>query len=92
MSTAFRLRQVWTIARLQLGRVFFSKRSFWVYLLAIFPAVIFFGHGLETKFRRQRWTARATTPAAMESIREGDSEDEVLRSAGKPIEDGANKR
>jgi len=37
MNTAFRLRQVWTIARLQLRRVFFSKRSFWVYLLAFFP-------------------------------------------------------
>jgi hypothetical protein len=34
VNTNFRLRQVWTIARLQLRRVFFSKRSLWVYLLA----------------------------------------------------------
>jgi hypothetical protein len=87
MNTASRARQVWTIARLQLRRVFFSKRSFWVYLLALFPAVLFFGHGLEMKIRRDRWSARAASPAALESIREGDGEEEVLKRAGTPIRD-----
>ena len=54
MSDAARLRQVWMIARLQLMRVFFSKRSFWVYLLALFPAVIFLGHCVEVKWKRER--------------------------------------
>ena len=36
MSTKVRLRQAWTIASLQLRRVFFSRRSLWVYLLAFF--------------------------------------------------------
>jgi hypothetical protein len=87
MTMALRLRQAWTIARLQLLRVFFSKRSFWVYGLALFPSVIFFGHGIEIKLRTQRWGSHATSRAVMESIREGDSEDEVLKLAGKPIQD-----
>ena len=92
MSTALRLRQVWTIARLQLGRVFFSKRSFWVYLLALFPSVIFFGHGLESKIRLKRMSSRVTASAVIESIREGDTEEEVLQRAGAPINDSTNRR
>ena len=92
MNTALRLKQVWTIARLQLLRVFFSKRSFWVYLLALFPSVIFFGHGLDVKNRRERWTSRAVSPAIIESIREGDTDEEVLKRAGKPIDDSTWNR
>jgi ABC-type transport system involved in multi-copper enzyme maturation permease subunit len=87
VSPSFRLRQVWTIARLQLRRVFFSRRSFWVYLLAIFPSVMFLGHGIEVKVRQARWASRATPVAALESIREGDSDEEVLKRAGQPIND-----
>ena len=87
MSAAQRLRQVWTIARLQLRRVFFSRRSFWVYGLALFPAVIFMGHGLETKIRGNRWESQSTPVAALETIRLGDSDEEVLKSAGQPIND-----
>jgi hypothetical protein len=92
MNAALRLRQVWTIARLQLGRVFFSKRSFWVYLLAIFPSVIFFGHGLDSKIRLKRMSSHVTAPAIIEAIREGDTEDEVLKRAGDPINDSSNRR
>jgi ABC-type transport system involved in multi-copper enzyme maturation permease subunit len=87
MTLSLRARQTWTIARLQLGRVFFSRRSFWVYLLAIFPAVIFTAHGVETKLRAARWLRNATTPAAMESVREGDTGEDVLKRAGAPIND-----
>jgi len=89
---ALRLRQVWTIARLQLTRVFFSKRSFWVYLLALFPSVIFFGHGIETKIRRERYASRAISPAILEAIREGDTDEEVIKRAGKPVEDSTWNR
>jgi len=93
MNAAFRLRQVGTIARLQLRRVFFSKRSFWVYLLALFPSVIFIGHGIDVKIRRERWGPRATSLAAIESIHEGDNEEDVLKRAGQPIDDStANRR
>jgi hypothetical protein len=87
VTTEFRLRQAWTIARLELRRVFFSKRSFWVYGLAVFPAVILFGHALEVKLRRARWESRATPAAVLESIQTGDTDEDVLKRAGEPIAD-----
>ena len=87
MNNAIRMRQVWTIARLQLTRVFFSKRSFWVYLLALFPSVIFLGHGVEVKWKRERWGAQKTESGILQSIRRGDTDGEVLQKAGMPITD-----
>ena len=87
MTNAARMQQVWTIARLQLTRVFFSKRSFWVYLLAFFPAVIFFAHGVEVKFKRERYSGRVTPASVFDSIRPGDSEGDVLRQAPSPVSD-----
>jgi ABC-type transport system involved in multi-copper enzyme maturation permease subunit len=81
------LRQVWIIARLQLSRVFFSKRSFWVYLLAIFPAVIFFGHGIFVQIQRARFAAVAKPTSVLEAIRPGDTADDVLARAGEPMSD-----
>ena len=92
MNISARLRQVWTIARMQLRRAFFSRRSLWVYLLALFPAVMFFGHGLEVKIRRERWSSKISSPAALESIREGDTAEEVLKRAGPPINDDYRNR
>ena len=46
-----RARQAWTIAKIELRRVFFAKRSFWVYALALLPSLMFFGHGLDMKIR-----------------------------------------
>lgn len=87
MSLGLRLRQAWSIAALQLRRVFFSRRSAWVYLLALFPSVAFFAHGLEVTMTRNRWTEQATPPGLIESVREGDTAEEVLRRASEPISD-----
>ena len=92
MNTSFRARQVWTIARMQLRRVFFSRRSFWVYLLALFPSIMFLGHGIEVKLRQAGWASRATPAAVLESIREGDNEEDVLKRAGEPIDDATYRR
>ena len=59
-----RAAQAWTIARIELRRAFFAKRSFWVYGLALLPAVIFFGHGLEATFRGERLSVNGITPPA----------------------------
>jgi len=94
MNAAFRIRQTWVIARLHLGRVFFSRRSFWVYLLAMFPAVVFLAHGIQMKVQH-RWTPSRVTPVALlESISIGAGENEVIEKAGTPIKDGSfqNKR
>ena len=82
------LAQAWTIARIELRRAFFSKRAFWVYGLALFPAVIFFGHGIEVKIRSDRLAAQGITPAALvSSAREGEAVEDVLKRLGKPAGD-----
>jgi hypothetical protein len=80
--------QAWTIARIELRRAFFAKRSLWVYALALLPSVIFFGHGLEAKFRSDRLARRGVTAAALiDSAREGEPADEVMKRLGKPAEE-----
>jgi hypothetical protein len=79
-----RARQAWTIAKIELRRAFFAKRSLWVYALALLPAVIFFGHGLDAKFSTERMTRRGITSAALiDSVRDGESLDEVMNRLGK---------
>ena len=83
-----RVRQAATIARIELRRAFFAKRSLWVWGLALLPSIIFFGHGLDAKFRSE-WLARrgVTAPAAMDSVRDGASLDQVKGRLGEPAEE-----
>jgi hypothetical protein len=88
MTFRGRAGQAWTIAKIELRRVFFARRSFWVYGLALLPSLIFFGHGLEAKFRGERLARRGlTTPALMDSIRDGEAAEIVKKRLGKPAED-----
>jgi hypothetical protein len=88
-----RARQAWTIAKIELRRVFFAKRSFWVYGLALLPSVIFFGHGLDEKFRSQRLARNGLISAAlMDSVGDGESADEVKKRLGKPAEEHTGTR
>lgn len=84
-----RLRQAWTIAGLQLRRVFFSRRSFWVYLLALFPAFAFVIHGIEVKLTRGEWSDRVTPAAILDTVREGDTAEAVLQRTGEPLRDSS---
>jgi hypothetical protein len=86
-SRSFRSRasQAWTIAKIELRRAFFAKRSLCVYALALLPAVIFFGHGLDAKLRSDRLARGGViTPALMDSTRVGETVDEVKTRLGKP--------
>jgi ABC-type transport system involved in multi-copper enzyme maturation permease subunit len=86
-------QQIWTIARLELSRVFFSRRSFWVYLLAIFPAVIFLGHAVDARFKAQRWGGdRIASAEALNRVQSGMTDEQVLQLAGKPVTDNIRKR
>jgi len=87
MTTAERARQVWTIAKFQLGRVFFSRRSLWVYLLALFPAAVFLLHGIQIKWRQANLSDRVVSASILESIREGETDESVTGRAGEPIQD-----
>ena len=60
-----------------------------MYGLALLPSVIFFGHGLEAKFRSDRLARRGVTAAALiDSVREGETADEVKKRLGKPADEG----
>jgi hypothetical protein len=76
------------MARIELWRVFFARRSFWVYGLALLPAVIFFAHGIDVKLRSQHLARRgAIVPALMDSVQKGELADEVKKRLGKPAEE-----
>ncbi len=88
MKSDSRARQAWTIAKIELRRVFFAKRSFWVYGLALLPSVIFFGHGLDAKLRTERLARRGLiTPAMMDSVQVGEAADDMKKRLGKPAEE-----
>jgi ABC-type transport system involved in multi-copper enzyme maturation permease subunit len=88
MNVSTELRQIAVIARLELRRAFLSKRSFWVYLLALFPAVIFFGHALEVRIRQDRWSRGTTVqPAVVDGLHRGMTYSEVMKTTGTPIRD-----
>jgi hypothetical protein len=87
-SFSARARQAWTIARIELRRAFFAKRGLWVYGLALLPAIIFFGHGLDAKWRIERLARRGLTePALMNSVQKGDALEAVKARLGKPADE-----
>jgi F5/8 type C domain len=80
-----RARQVWTISKIELRRVFFARRSLWVYALALLPSVIFFGHGLDATLRRERLARRGLTTAVLiDSVQVGEQLEDVKTRLGKP--------
>ncbi len=87
MTGTSRLRQTWTIAALQLRSVFLSRRSFWVYLLALFPAAAFFIHGIDVTLTRARVSEFLTPAPLIEAVREGDEVEAVLERLGEPMRD-----
>ncbi|MDO8836641.1 MAG: discoidin domain-containing protein, partial [Vicinamibacterales bacterium] len=83
-----RARQAWTIAKIELRRAFFAKRALWVYALALLPSLIFFGHGVATKIRSERLGRQSlVAPALLDSIREGETVEDVKKRVGKPAEE-----
>ena len=83
-----RARQAWTIASVELRRVFFARRGLWVYALALLPALVFFGHGLDAKLRIERLTRRGLTdPVLMNSIQKGEALEAVKTRVGAPAEE-----
>ena len=88
LSFSGRARQAWTIAKVELRRVFFAKRALWIYGLALLPSVMFFGHGVAVKIRSEQLARRGMTkPALMDSVREAEPVDDVRKRLGKPAEE-----
>jgi hypothetical protein len=85
VSLSARARQAWAIARVELRRVFFAKRGLWVYPLALLPAVIFFGHGVDATMRRDGLARRGITDAALiDTARDGENVADIKARLGKP--------
>jgi len=88
MTLRVRLRQALVIARLEARRAFFSKRAFWVYLLALFPAAAFLLHTLEVKASTQRYSRYGIVSSAqIASIAPGETPEQVIARLGKPFYD-----
>jgi hypothetical protein len=78
------MKQAWTIAKIEMRRAFFSKRAFWVYGLALFPTIIFLGHFLHVKYQQIRLSStEITSPALLDSLRIGETEEAVRQRLGK---------
>ena len=83
-----RWRQAWAIMRIELGRAFFSKRAFWVYVLALFPSMIFLGYHLQVKIRTISLSyAGKITPAQLDGIGTGEAAESVVERLGKTTRD-----
>ena len=88
-SFSRRARQAWTIARIELRRAFFARRGLWVYALALLPAVVFFAHGVEAKWRTERLRRNGLVDAGLiNSVPKGDPIEGVKARLGKPAEEG----
>jgi hypothetical protein len=88
MNNRFRARQIWAIAKIELRRAFLSRRGFWVYGLALLPSVIFFGHAIELKIRKDRLSRHGILqPALIDSIGEGDLDEDLIKRLGNPAGD-----
>jgi hypothetical protein len=88
-----RALQAWTIAKIELRRAFFAKRSLWVNALALLPSVIFFGHGLDAKFRSERLARNGlTAPALIDSVRDKEPAEDVKKRLGKPAREFSGMR
>lgn len=93
MTLRTRLRQVLVIARLELRRAFLSKRAFWVYFLALFPAAAFLLHTLEVKVDRERYSRYGrVSPAQIAAIAPGQTPEQVIARLGKPFYDRSYQR
>ncbi|MBS1824764.1 MAG: hypothetical protein JST93_05550 [Acidobacteria bacterium] len=85
------LSQTWAVMRLELKKSFFNRRSFWIYLLALAPVLIFAGHALDVSGRRghrQQMGARnpGVTAEKMRQVHSGMTRDEVTKLLGPPAE------
>src|SRR5262245_12569882 len=93
MNDRFRAKQAWTIAKIEVRRAFLSKRAFWVYGLALLPSVIFFGHGIELKIRRDRLSAHGLVPPLLiDSVRKGETDEDLMKRLGRPAHDNRWQR
>ena len=83
-----RVRQAWTIAKIELRRAFFTKRGLWVYALALLPAAAFFGHGVDAKWRTERLSRHGlVNPSLINSVQKGETVEQIKARLGQPADE-----
>lgn len=82
------IAQMNAVIRLEMRKTFFSRRGFWVYLLALMPVLLFLGRAIDLTRSRDYFDAsvapHAISKAALESIHTGMTRDEVESRLGEP--------
>jgi hypothetical protein len=85
-------KSVWTqlgaVMRLELRKSFFTRRGWWVYILAFGPALLYLIHAIDTvRNHEQRMALAAAHPVSTDAIRAialGTSIEEVEKQLGQP--------
>jgi len=82
------LGQILAVMHLELQKTFFSRRGVWVYLLALVPVLLFWGHSIYVPRERERLAriaaAHPLSRATLNSIQIGDDREAVLQLLGEP--------
>lgn len=80
--------QIGAVIRLELKKTFFSRRGFWVYLLAFLPCALFLGHAIDVMrsrdFTREIAAEHPISSEALQSIHSGMTVEEVEAKLGPP--------
>lgn len=87
MMNSMRMRQLWAVFRLEIGKSFLSRRGLWIYILALLPVLIFAGHALMEKRQREQRKTHAVvslTRDAVAQVKVGMGRDEVLKILPEP--------
>jgi ABC-type transport system involved in multi-copper enzyme maturation permease subunit len=82
------LTQLGAVMRLEMKKTFFTRRGWWVYILAFAPALLYLIHAIDTvRNHEQRLALAAAHPVSTEAIRAiavGTSMEDVKKQLGEP--------
>jgi hypothetical protein len=82
------LTQLFSVMRLEMKKTFFTRRGWWVYILAFAPALLYLIHAIDTvRNHEQRVALAAAHPVSADAIRAvalGTSIEDVQKQLGDP--------
>jgi len=80
--------QIFAVVRIEIAKTFFSRRSLWIYLLALLPASLFFMNSIYAKREHARLARVAAEhpvqKEALRSVRAGARLEDVVGLLGEP--------
>jgi len=80
--------QLIAVIRIELSKTFFSRRSLWIYLLALLPATLFYVNSIYTRREHERLAKVAVDhpvpKALLRSMRRGLTVEQVVQTLGEP--------